>query len=1522
MEPLESRSLMAGDLCDLPLPMDDGDLEALIANTSAPPPVANALSQGEGELQGEGEDSPDLVAFAKALAAAGVQFFGAAWCPVCTAQKALFEDGSTFLPFIEVTNPDRTPNSIATQNNITTYPTWVFPGGARLEGLQTLAALSTASGIAIPNGSSPSFAPIANTVSVLGGSPLWVGLDGYDPNGGALTYEVTSSNPSLLQATIERGRTFTINVEGFGPMVFQLFDSQASRATGRIAELSNSGFYNKTQTNEITFHRVINNFVIQGGDPTNTGGGGSSLGDFDDHFHVDLQHNQAGLISYAKTTDDTNDSQFFVLDGAARHLDFNHSIFGMIVEGNANRAAISDTPTNSSDRPLTPVVISSTTINENDTENGLLRLKAAEGATGTAQVTVTVRDAMNNSFSQTFTVNITPDTANGAPFLSEIGTVRGTTGQTINLQLQATDAEGNPSTFEAAKPSSTSVDYTFTVNNTTSPGLVAITPPAGFVGTFPILVGVRGTSATTTTDTFDTQLVNVQVAPPPPTAIDLSAQSDTGFSNTDNVTNASALTFTINGVTSGATVKLKLGNTELASGAATGTSISLTVTNLSGFAQGANQITATQTVNGVESDASSPIGLTYDTTAPAANTSTAPTEATAGTLLTYNAQNAEEGQTGFSYSLVDAPAGMTIVAATGVVTWTPAANQVGAETFGVIATDAAGNSTTQTINLTVSQSVVKIAAYKVRVLDVNSNPVTNLDLNQDFFLQVIVQDLRTGVPTLGVFQGYTDVAFDSTKAMATGAIVFGSAYTAARTGNTSSPGLVDEAGALSGSFSGMTGEEFELFRVPMRATGSGTLTFATNPPETLPALDTLVFGVSAAVPVSNIDFGQTSVSVALNFNAVNDTFNVDEDSQNFSLNPLANDTATGGTSGLTITAISTGSNGGVATITGNGKTISYTPAANFNGAETFTYTIVNGAAVDTDQATITVQVQPVNDNPTAVNDTASVQEDSSNNVIDVLANDSIAPDVGETLRVTAVTQSANGTVSIGPNGATVRFTPTANFVGVATFTYTVSDGNGGTAIGTVSVTVNETNDNPVATNDSFTVAEDTVTDTFLNVLSNDNTGTDVGETLTVTTFGSPSGGGTVTLATNGTGLNYRPAANFQGVETFTYSISDGRGGTATATVSVTVTNSNDPPTATNDTLTAFRNSPATFNVLANDSSAPDPTETLTIVTVTQPAHGTVSITENGARVLYTPTTDYTGPDSFTYTIRDPGGLEATATANITVQQFAPSTLSGFVYMDADNNGVRMGGEMAIVGVTITLSGNDVNNQAVNRTTKTGADGGYSFTQLLPGTYTITQAQPTFLIDGLETVGSQGGTSTVNNQIVSTIAQGTTGINNNFGERGRVRQFVSIRDFFTRSARTGVLAAVDSSAGTLWHVAPANSFNGVTNPVFTIQNSGSQLTVAGKNSAQADVSTTLLVPSSNVRTLGSQGTARLYSLLNTQSLTYSPSAASMVSGGEGEFAGSPSATDSALLALYGDSVSRRTSVIDYSSAVDQVLQGGL
>jgi len=75
-------------------------------------------------LFAEGEAANDLVAFAKAIGNSGAVMYGAVWCKACNEQKALFEDGGDLLPFVEVTNPDRTPNQIATEENITSYPTW------------------------------------------------------------------------------------------------------------------------------------------------------------------------------------------------------------------------------------------------------------------------------------------------------------------------------------------------------------------------------------------------------------------------------------------------------------------------------------------------------------------------------------------------------------------------------------------------------------------------------------------------------------------------------------------------------------------------------------------------------------------------------------------------------------------------------------------------------------------------------------------------------------------------------------------------------------------------------------------------------------------------------------------------------------------------------------------------------------------------------------------------------------------------------------------------------------------------------------------------------------------------------------------------------------------------------------------------------------------------------------------------------------------------------------------------------
>jgi cyclophilin family peptidyl-prolyl cis-trans isomerase len=222
-------------------------------------------------------------------------------------------------------------------------------------------------------------------------------------------------------------------------MVFQLFDGRARRATDHIVELADGGFYDG-----VIFHRVISDFVIQGGDPTGTGTGGSPLGIFDDQFHVDLQHNRTGLISMAKTSDDTNDSQFFVTEGAQRYLDFNHTIFGILVEGESVREAISRVPVDGDDRPLTSVVMDSVR-SFLDEENAVVMLKAPEDTTGAVDVTVVARNELGQEARQTFRVEVTPDTVNGAPFLADIPELQTAVDTPITYQLVALDAEGDPS---------------------------------------------------------------------------------------------------------------------------------------------------------------------------------------------------------------------------------------------------------------------------------------------------------------------------------------------------------------------------------------------------------------------------------------------------------------------------------------------------------------------------------------------------------------------------------------------------------------------------------------------------------------------------------------------------------------------------------------------------------------------------------------------------------------------------------------------------------------------------------------------------------------------------------------------------------------------------------------------------------------------------------------------------------------------------------------------------------------------
>jgi len=140
--------------------------------------------------------------------------------------------------------------------------------------------------------------------------------------------------------------------------------------------------------------------------------------------------------------------------------------------------------------------------------------------------------------------------------------------------------------------------------------------------------------------------------------------------------------------------------------------------------------------------------------------------------------------------------------------------------------------------------------------------------------------------------------------------------------------------------------------------------------------------------------------------------------------------------------------------------VTYTPGQDFNGTDHFRYTISDGRGFFA-EATVTVTATPVNDPPVARDDAATTAEDTAVTV-NVLGNDSDVD--GDPLTVTGVTQGAHGSVVLNADGS-VTYAPAADFNGVDHFTYTVSDGRGGTATATVAVTVNSVNDAPVARDD-------------------------------------------------------------------------------------------------------------------------------------------------------------------------------------------------------------------------------------------------------------------------------------------------------------------------------------------------------------------------------------------------------------------------------------------------------------------------
>ncbi|MBC6421189.1 MAG: tandem-95 repeat protein [Hormoscilla sp. SP12CHS1] len=363
---------------------------------------------------------------------------------------------------------------------------------------------------------------------------------------------------------------------------------------------------------------------------------------------------------------------------------------------------------------------------------------------------------------------------------------------------------------------------------------------------------------------------------------------------------------------------------------------------------------------------------------------------------------------------------------------------------------------------------------------------------------------------------------------------------------------------------------------------------------------------------------------------------------------LANDSDA---DGLSIVGISNPLNGS-AEISGDQViyTPGRTPAGNaFVGVDTFFYTIDDGneGAVSS-RVTVTVGgPQP----PVAADDSA-VTTSATDVTIDVLANDTDAD--GDSLSISSIgTETPNGgTLSL--SGNEVVYTPEATFSGTDSFTYSITDSQGGNNSATVSVTV-IANQGPTAANDNETIS---ITSTStIDVLSNDSDpNITIGDRLSVTGAGGNSQSLGDLAVVNGNVI-YTPiqnlGPNFTTTDVFTYTIQDLAGATSTATVILKI-GGPQPPRAANDTTMTLRGFAVTIPVLENDTAIDG--GTLSITSVSAPANGSASINNNGTaddRIVYTPDSTFAGTEIFTYSMTDGRGSSDSAHVVVTVSENLP-----------------------------------------------------------------------------------------------------------------------------------------------------------------------------------------------------------------------------------------------------------------------------
>jgi VCBS repeat-containing protein len=395
--------------------------------------------------------------------------------------------------------------------------------------------------------------------------------------------------------------------------------------------------------------------------------------------------------------------------------------------------------------------------------------------------------------------------------------------------------------------------------------------------------------------------------------------------------------------------------------------------------------------------------------------------------------------------------------------------------------------------------------------------------------------------------------------------------------------------------------------------------------------------------------------------------------------------------GLTASVVTGPSHGNL--ILNSDGSFTYTPAANYNGTDTFTYRATNGSNL-TGVATVTISMTPLNDLPVGVNDSYVTDKNATLTVSagsGVLANDSDID--GDTLTAQLIQGPGHGNLSLNSNGSFV-YTPTANYYGNDSFTYRPFDGSITSATNiTVFLRVNAP---PQALDDGvYMNFHDTTLITGGNVAwvtYNDND-PDF-DTLTAVLVSNPAHG-SVTLNSDGN-FTYTPAANYSGLDSFTYKAFDGRLYSNVATVTIW----NDP-VAYADSYTTYEDYSINYNAVPGGLLYNDYNHGagLTASVVTGPSHGSLTLNSDGS-FTYTPAANYNGTDTFTY--RATNGSNLTGVATVTISMTPVNDPPTFT-KGADQNTTDESGAFSINGWATNISAGPANESGQSLTFHVTAD---------------------------------------------------------------------------------------------------------------------------------------------------------------------------------------------------------------------------